>query len=544
MQSDAGREDAAPRTSHRDRWLPALVLGVVFAVYFPSLFGTWVWDDVPQYRDNPAITDPWILVTHDVWGPTGHAQPSNIPIYRPLAMASHAPGQSLVPGPFVERAINLLLHLLIVIGVARLAGHLGASQRAAWFGAACIGVHPALTESVAWISCRGELMGAGLVLAGTLAFARRQDLAAGILLALAPFCKETFVLAPLSIAIWMLAMRRFSALVLGLSVLGTLSYLVIRTQLDIPMPSGGPVLEPTTLLGSIGAVAIRGVTLFSIPSAPDALPAFVAQPLSGGLALLIAIPAFFWLPGRPWLASLLATLPLLALAAPASLSNGVVSDRYFLGAAIGLGVAASLLYASLEWKHRWAPVLAIVPILWIPFTTLRASEWMNGGELFSASLLKNPENQEAAFQLGYYLHTSLDDCEGAIPLYARARRESIRAGNNLQACLLTLKRHQDAAEIGPSLAAADPDNPTPALNTARALTQLGDLERAEAWAREGIARRSPSPSSIVLLGNIVGMRGRHAQAQDLFERALALDPGSAAARLGLERARRNLAAAG
>jgi tetratricopeptide (TPR) repeat protein len=543
MQSEAGSEDTASAASPIDRWLPALILAVVFAAYFPSLFGTWVWDDIPQYRDNPAITDPWVLVTHDVWGPTGHAQPSNLPIYRPLAMLSHAPGQSLLRGPFVERALNLLLHLLIVIGVARFARRLGASQRAAWFGAACLGVHPALTESVAWISCRGELMGAGLVLAGTLAFAKQRDFAAGILLALAPFCKETFVLAPVSIAIWMLALRRFSAPVLGLSALGALGYLVIRTQLDIAMPSGGPVLEPTTLLGSIGAVAVRGLALFTVPTAPDALPAFVASPWAGGLALLIAIPAFMWLPGRPWLASLLATLPLLALAAPASLSNGVVSDRYFLVAAIGLGVAAAFLYASVESKHRWAPALAIVPILWLPFTTLRASDWMNGGELFSASLLKNPENHEAEFHLGYYLHTSQDDCEAAIPFYARARHENIRAGNNLQACLLTLKRPQDAAEIGPDLAAADPDNPTPALNTARALTQLGELSQAEVWAREGIGRSSPSPSSIVLLGNIVGMQGRHAQAQDIFERALALEPGSAAARLGLEQARRNLAAA-
>jgi tetratricopeptide (TPR) repeat protein len=526
-----------------DRWLALMVLAVVTAVYFPSLFGTWVWDDVPQYRDNPAITDPWVLVTNDIWGPTGKAQPSNIPVYRPLAMLSHVPGQTLVPGPLPERAINLLLHLCIVGGVAGLAGALGVGRRAAWFGAACLGLHPAVTESVAWISCRGELMGAGLVLAGIFAFVRERGVAAGVLLALAPFCKETFILAPISIAIWMVALRRFSAPALGISVLGSLAYLALRLALDIPIPSSESGLEPSTLLGGIGGVAARGLELFVIPTAPEALPPMISMPWAGALALLITLPAFYWLPGRPWLAGLLATLPLLALAAPASLANGVVSDRYFLAAAVGLAIAAAMLYSAAESRHRFVPLLAIIPILWVPFTTLRASDWLNSGELFSASLRRDPDNHEALFHVAHYLQTSKQDCEGAIPLYARAALTSQRAGNNLQACLIELSRYREAAELGPRLAAADPQNPTPALNTARALTQLGELARAEHWARVGIERRSPNAKSIVLLGNLVGMQGRDQEALSLFEQALTLDPSNREARAGLEVAQRKLALA-
>lgn len=537
-------ESSGPLLSRLDRWLPALVLAVVAAAYLPSLFGNWVWDDIPQYRDNPSITDPWVLVTHDLWGPTGQMQPSNIPVYRPLAMLSHVPGQTLLPGPFPERVINLLLLLAILGGVASLARSLGAGRRAAWFGAACLGLHPAVTESVAWISCRGELMGAGLVLAGVAAFARERVVLAGILLAVAPLCKETFILAPFSMAIWMVALRRFSAATLGLSVLGSFAYLAIRSALEIPMPTGDPILEPMTLLGGIGGVAVRGLELFVIPTAPDALPLFSPMPWAGCLALGLTLPAFRWLPGRPWLAGLLASLPLLALAAPASLSNGLVSDRYFLAAAIGLAVAAALLYAGLESRSRWAPLLAVIPILWIPFTTLRTSDWMDDGLLFTASLARNPENPQAQFQVGYHLHTSEDDCEGALALYAKAMKTIPRAGNNLQACLLTLRRYREAASLGPGLAAADPQNPTPAFNTARALTELGELSQAEKWAREGMKRRSPKSRHIVLLGNIVGMQGRHEQAFDLFEQALALDPSSREARLGLERARRNLGSSG
>ena len=105
-----------------------IVLALVAAVYLPSLGGDWVWDDVYQLRDNPAITQPWVLLTHDVWGPTGFADAHNTPVYRPLAMASHSLGQMLWRGPLVERLASLALHLGIVVLLAALAMTLGADS--------------------------------------------------------------------------------------------------------------------------------------------------------------------------------------------------------------------------------------------------------------------------------------------------------------------------------------------------------------------------------------------------------------------------------
>jgi hypothetical protein len=537
--------DATAASRRVDRWLGPLVVLLVIAAYLPSLSGTWVWDDVPQYRDNPAITDPWVLVTHDIWGPTGAAQPSNIPVYRPLAMITHAPLQTWLPGPLSERVVNLGLFVAILCGIASLVRALGASPRAAWFGAACVGCHPALTESVAWISCRGELMGVGLVLAGTVALVRGREGWAGLLFALAPFCKETFVLVPLTVAIWMLALRRPAWSALALSVLGAVGYLILRVSLGIPLPAGEEAgMTPWVLLGGIGGVAARGAELFGVPTAPEALPAMHALPWLGAIAVGVALPAHRALPGRPWLAALLGALPLLALAAPASLANGIVSDRYFLSAAIFLGCALGLLYARLESRSHWAPLLVLLPLLWLPFATTRADAWIDNGALFSASLQRDPDNAEALFHYAYYLQTSRHDCEEAAPLYARAMSEVDRAGNNLQACLLELGRPAEAAALGPRLAAADSSNPTPALNTARALTQIGDLVSAERWAREGVRRNGPTAGSVVLLGNIVGMQGRHLEAAALFEQALALDPTSSEARNGLRVARRMAEEAG
>lgn len=294
-------------------------------------------------------------------------------------------------------------------------------------------------------------------------------------------------------------------------------------------------------LGAVGAVAARGLELILIPSAPDALPPYQGRPWLGVLALAVALPAFAFLPGRPWLAALLAALPLLAPIAPAALGNGLVSDRYFYVATIGIALAVALGASALEARARWLPVLFAVPLLLAPFTALRARDWVDNEHLFGAALARHPDHPEALFEVGFDRQVVHGDCEGAIPFYARAGERSLRAGNNLQACLLVLKRFEEAARIGPRLAERDPGNPTPALNTARAFAAQGDLAQAERWAREAVARRPQRGASHALLGQIVGQQGRHQEALETFERAIELAPEDASARQGIQVARRALA---
>jgi len=516
-------------------WLPVLVLGLTAAVYLGSLGGNWVWDDVYQLRDNPAITQPLVLATTDVWGPTGFADERNTPVYRPLAMLSHVPGQMLFAGPGVERLLSLALHLAAVLLVGAIALSLGLSPRAAWFGAACFGLHPAATEGVAWISARGDLLGVVLVAGGMAALGRDRPWLAGALVALAPFCKEPFVLAPLALGIWMLGLGRRDASAMLLSLLGVAVYFAARHVFGIVAPGAGPASDPAALLGAIG-----GVLLLLDPTAPDAQLPFAASRAGGVLAVIVALPALLLVPGRPWLAALMAPLPLLALAAPASLGNGLVSDRYFQAALLGVAVAAACGYAVLEARHSWAPLLFALPLLWAPFTSLRALQWMDNETLFRAAVARHPDSGEALFHLAYALHVEGDDCAAALPLYNRAAMQSTRAGNNLQACLFEEGRLQEAAEIGPELAGRDPHSATPAVNTARALSLLGDQEGAERWAREAIRRDPRRASAWVLLGNVLGIEGRYAEAADAFDGALGVDPDLAAALRGRALAHRRL----
>jgi tetratricopeptide (TPR) repeat protein len=460
-------------------------------------------------------------------------------------MLSHVPGQLLLRGPTVERVLNLALHLWVVFGVAALALALGATRRAAWFGAALLAWHPAVTEPVAWVSCRADLLGCALVIGGLLALVRERNLLAGLCFALAPFCKESFVLLPATVLLFSAVLRR-SPLALCLSLLGAAAYFGLRLGLGISMPSGSEasLLE---LLGAVGAVAVRGVELFTLPGAPDAIAPFVPHPVLAAVAIAIVLASLRWLPGRPWLVALLGALPLLALAAPASMANAVVSDRYFYAAASLLGVAAAFVYAALERAPRYthlAPALVALPLLCIPFATSRSLDWRSNEQLFDAALARHPEHAHARFLVAHHLHTSKRDCASALPLYRAAMPTHPRAANNYQACLLDLGRSAEAARVGPRLAALDPDNPTPALNNARAFRALGDLAVAEKWAREGLHRNPRRAGSHVLLGEILGEQGQHAAAQAAFEHALRLSPELAPAQHGLRTAQHHLKAQG
>lgn len=522
------------------RILPALVLGLVAAAYGPSLGGDWVWDDVYQMRDNPAITQPLVLMTHDVWSPTGFADSRNTPVYRPLAMLSHVPGQILWGGPGPERLLGLLLHLGCVALVAACGASLGLGPRARWFGAACLGLHPAATEAVAWISARADLLGTGLLLGSLLALLRRRPWLAGALAGLAPFCKEPFVMAPVFLALWMAGLRRFSVPGLALSVAGGVACFGLRALLGIGTPGAGPASAPGALLEAVGGTALRGAVLLADPLAPDALAPYAGSLAAGIVVVGVALPAFLLLPGRAWLAALLAPLPVLAPTAPAALANGLMGDRYFYVALAGFAMAAGCGYQGLAARRSWAPALLALPLLWAPVTAWRARDWTGNEPLFRAAVARHPDGAEALFHLGHALHVG-GDCAGAIPFYVRAASGSPRAANNLQACLLESGRLEDAVRVGPGLADRDPENATPALNTGRALSLLGDQTRAERWAREGIRRAPGRTSGHVLLGNVLGLQGRYAEARDAFEHALALEPRHPGAQHGLDLALRQLA---
>jgi len=493
-------------------WALVLVLLLACAAYLPSLTGGWVWDDWVQVAHNPTLDRPLTLLSGDIRAGTAAAPTHH---YRPLVMLSHLPAHALGLGPRAERGVNLGLHLLAVLLVYEIALRLGARRPGAWLGAAVLAVHPGASEAVAWISGRHDLVPAVLLLGAWWAFLGQRVWLAGALLALTPFCKETYLVVPLCAALWALGARRPAWPMLALSLVGVLVYLGLRHHLGLALPLGATL---GGFAGAAGAMAQRGLQLTFLPLAPDAVPPFAPHPALGLAAMAAGLGLLPLARGRPAIAGFLACALLLGPSSLAARRLGLVGDRYFyvffcgLGALLAVGVRAE---CSRLASGALAAGLALL-------TSARASQWTSDHALFAASLTRDPHNPHAAFHLAYDLHTRADDCASAIPLYERGLAADVRAGTNMLACLNELGRHREAATRGAALASAHPEHLGLAKNTAEAFASLGQLAQAEAWCQRAIALAPERCDLQVMLGNLLGQQGRLDEAEAAFEAALRL----------------------
>jgi protein O-mannosyl-transferase len=186
------------------------VLALVGALYAATLGFGFVWDD-----------EQIIYGRADYWSPSRWLEAVRQPLdfspnyFRPLALSSLLVQIWLWrdnPAPF--HGANVLIHLLNTALVSALGLRL---FRRRWHGllvGALYGIHPALVESVTFISSRYDLMATlflltALWLEGRLRGAARVvGVATAFLLAL--LCKEMALTMPLVMVLWQLAQREGS----------------------------------------------------------------------------------------------------------------------------------------------------------------------------------------------------------------------------------------------------------------------------------------------------------------------------------------------
>ncbi len=519
--------------SHRaGRLLAAGVLLLVAVAYVPSLSGGWVWDDFQVIVAQPYFDRPWALFAMDVFGGDESATST---VYRPLVTLSYSPGQGFLGGgPGFERVLSLLLHMGAVCCVAGWARALGASLKSAWLGAAVFGLHTGCTEAVAWISGRQDLLPTLFLLGAGWAFSVSRLHGAALLVFLAPFGKESMLVVPGVVLLWMAGQRsRSGGRVLVAAAVGALAVLGIRAALGLELHALEGWFHP---FEGIGGLALRLGQLGFVPTSADALPGLVASLWLGIAVLVLGGAGLVLSRGRPGLAACLSLLLPLVPAGVAASHTGHASDRYLYPAFAALGLAVALLPLSKRvWTVAWA-----VPAALFATTFLRAGDWVDDVTLFSASMARQPDSRQAAFHLAHALHRYNGDCTAAIPLYRRSQEP--RAANNLQACLVETGQHKEALIMGELLARTSPQNPNPAANTARAAVALGDLPTARTWAQMAVDRAPDRASNQVLLGNILGQLEAYDLAIVVFEAALALEPEHLEAAAGLKAAKSGIKA--
>ena len=150
--------------SVRTFFVAALCLGaVVFAVYSPTLKFQFVLDD-HRFTGDPRIQFPdhvWDYFASYVWAQFTGGPPS---FYRPLFLVWMRINFILsAMSPWGWHALSIAKHLAVAVLLGFLVLRLLRDRAAALIAAALFALHPAQTESVAWVTVPDPLMSAAML---------------------------------------------------------------------------------------------------------------------------------------------------------------------------------------------------------------------------------------------------------------------------------------------------------------------------------------------------------------------------------------------
>ncbi|MCK6479701.1 MAG: hypothetical protein L6R43_06005 [Planctomycetes bacterium] len=189
------------RAPPRPLVLLCVVVAAALAAYLPCLSFDWAYDDGRFVAGNGHLDGmaaaPWRAFDPGTTTMDG-AEPG---MWRPLRTLSFALDRALfgtAPGP--AHLASVLLHGVATGLVFALGMTVGMDDLAAAAGAAIFALHPAQAEAVAWVSARGDLLPAVLLLAAVLVHLRRRGGGGAwtaVLCGLAFLAKESAVVAPL-----------------------------------------------------------------------------------------------------------------------------------------------------------------------------------------------------------------------------------------------------------------------------------------------------------------------------------------------------------
>ncbi|MFN3241160.1 MAG: hypothetical protein ACE37K_06565 [Planctomycetota bacterium] len=392
-------------------WLCMVLLALI--VYLPAALGAELlqFDDNFFFGpDNPEFVAGlgaiWTEPIANAYLPVAHTS-----MWLDFAVAGDA--------PFLPHLHALLLHAIAAVVLVRLLTTLGVPRLAAHVTAAIFVVHPALCESVAWVSSRKYVLSGLFVfwaLLQTARFARApspQRLAGVVVLTvLAMLSNATAVVLPLlgvGVALWVGGdRRRFAAPLLSFGAAALLALMhqqVAAAQGTMAASeSGSRLAQVPGAFWHYLTTAVWPTRLNVLYPEVDTLEAFRAQWLPGTVALLafvalgigLAIPRRTRAIGAGLCAFVLALLPF-NTAYPASAI--AAADRYLYLAVPGLALALTAATALVHARGPWLAAALALPLLWLGAG--RAHDFQDDATLWRTSLEADEHNAVAHLNLVY-----------------------------------------------------------------------------------------------------------------------------------------------
>ena len=557
-----GSSTARPMKNNLHLLLAAVVLTVL--AYLPSLRGPFLWDDLSEIRDNPAIR-------------------TLMPPWRPMLEGGELPHRPL---PYFTFALNYAVHGLEPTGfhVVNVAIHLAngllvwwivreslrrqgrlASDRAdvaAVATAAVWLVHPLATQAVSYLYQRIELM-AALAALGTLAAAMaargsrqpRRWLALSVACcATGMACKEWVVVVPIVVLLYDLAfmsgdwtaVRSRSPYYAALAATWGVLWLVLRSQAGRYPEAGFTLGESLLYAANQPAVIVWYLSRLVLPTGQSLDHGAVLETdlFGAGWPRLAAVAAFaagvmmvvFNLRHRPVTAFLVVAF-LLLLAPTSSLvpvQDVCVEHRMYLASVIPIAAVAALI-AHIVPEPMFAGGATVIVLALALITGSRNMVYRSGLAAWGDAVAKSPGSSRALSRYGTELSVAERHDEAIAACQAAVRRNprSTAAHAALAAALLNAGRDVEAAAVsraGLTAGGNTPPGQDPILDRlvlylGIAADRLGD-ERGATLLAEAVRRRPESVAAREQLARAV--RGHDpAEAIRQLEAVVSLDPGNA-----------------
>lgn len=442
---------------------------LAIAIYVPAMDGPFVWDD-RLLLETPQIAElkPWPdYFRQPFWQITETGAAPALgqgAYYRPLSTLSLAVDRQLHgDNPTGFHLLGLFLHGINTALVLSLARRLGAGLPAALLGALLFAWFPRLSESVAWISGRTDVMAATFALGAlalTLGSWRPRRFASAVCILLGAFCKEVALAAAIGVVFWEWQSdesnqagqrwRRVFPTLLAAAI-----YLAMRTWVLADSEQKSPITLAVRLLASLEAVA-RYAYMLVDGWQPRLQIGYLAQPnrsLAIVGALLLPVPFFALLKLRAERAErmlLLVAFSALGMVLHLVPIQGkvIAADRflYLPVALLGVLVASWLAKTS---RVRASIAVFLLLLSYAPATWQRAGVWGDDIAFWGTAVSERTTNLNAHARLGLgNLLAEHGMHREALHQYSQAKRGDARSWMLCQynsAGLLAMNGEFDAA---------------------------------------------------------------------------------------------------
>jgi tetratricopeptide (TPR) repeat protein len=576
--------DETPIVSFLKRpWVPpALLAALVCLVYVGALRFEFVYDDNFQVVDNPWLTWHFIprYFTQHVWAFAGVSGVYWRPLFLLWFLLQHA---LFGVNPAGWHAATIALHAVVTSLVYFLARRLSGDPVTAALAALIFGLHPALIESVAWISGSSDSLLAVFFVSTFLAHLnwRRQRSAARLAAALGLYALALMSKEPAVVLLGIIA--AYAWIYAGPSPLGKLRAAVSEVAPYLPLTLVYGVVHwfifrrldygayyPATLARTLLTIPsllwfYARMLVLPWPISPEYNLKLVSHfgltsVLLPALALL-AIAAMLYLWTRRLLrrgerdvadivrfACVWIILPLLPVLWVKPLSpQDFAHARYLYLSCMGFGLLVALLIRRLpagssELFRLPATQSAAAAALVVALAAATATQqlyWASNLLLFSRGVSVAPQNPIALTGLGLQL-SKRKDYPKAIALLQEALRQDPNDWHpnfSLGYTYFVLERYEEAERLFLRAVTLHPSDADPDQYIYLAMTEnrLGKIAEAEWAIRQAVLRRPQRERYRYAMALVLEQEGKMAEAAREFQATLAINPGNADARVRLAR---------